>query len=110
MQQLAPTRDDRGASAVEYSLILSGVAAVLVLVVFMLGRTTGGLFGSMDCFASTGGAACSTDAAGTGPAQATIDPVAAEAQQEALEAGTETASCASHASSRSKGKAYGGCK
>lgn len=102
-------RDDRGASAVEYSLIVGTIAAVLVLMVVVLGRTTGGLFGSMDCFASTGGG-CTAEAAGTDTPGAAIDPVAAEAQQAALEDNTIAASCVSHASSRNHGKAYGGCK
>jgi Flp pilus assembly pilin Flp len=35
---------DTGASAVEYALVVSGIAAILVVVVFGLGRLTAGHF------------------------------------------------------------------
>ncbi|NPC95451.1 Flp family type IVb pilin [Nocardioides sp. zg-DK7169] len=37
-------RDERGASAVEYGLLVAGIAAVIILAVFMLGETVTGLF------------------------------------------------------------------
>lgn len=37
-------RDERGASAVEYGLLISGVAALIVAVVFLFGGTVTGLF------------------------------------------------------------------
>ncbi|MGH6978091.1 MAG: Flp family type IVb pilin [Brevundimonas sp.] len=37
-------RDERGASAVEYGLILGAIAAVIVIVVFALGGPTQGLY------------------------------------------------------------------
>ena len=36
--------DERGSSAVEYALLLSGIALLLVIVVFALGGSTLGLF------------------------------------------------------------------
>ncbi|WP_232524870.1 Flp family type IVb pilin [Nocardioides mangrovicus] len=37
-------RDEHGASAVEYALLISGVAVVLVLVVFSFGGVVKGIF------------------------------------------------------------------
>ena len=37
-------RRDRGASAVEYALLISGIAAVIVLVVFLFGHQVEFLF------------------------------------------------------------------
>jgi pilus assembly protein Flp/PilA len=36
--------DERGASAVEYGLLIAGIAAVVAIAVFVLGGTVGGLF------------------------------------------------------------------
>ena len=36
--------DERGASAVEYGLLVAGIAAVIVAVVFLLGTTLNGVF------------------------------------------------------------------
>ncbi len=36
--------DERGASAVEYGLLVAGIAAVIVAVVFVLGNTLSGVF------------------------------------------------------------------
>ena len=36
--------DERGASAVEYGLLVAGIAAVIVAVVFLLGDTLEGVF------------------------------------------------------------------
>jgi pilus assembly protein Flp/PilA len=38
--------DERGASAVEYGLLVAGIAAVIVAVVFALGSTLQGVFGT----------------------------------------------------------------
>ncbi len=38
--------DERGASAVEYGLLVAGIAAVIVAVVFLLGGTLQGVFQS----------------------------------------------------------------
>jgi pilus assembly protein Flp/PilA len=38
--------DERGASAVEYGLLVAGIAAVIVAVVFLLGNTLQGVFSS----------------------------------------------------------------
>ena len=37
-------RDERGASAVEYSFLVAAIAAILVLVVFAIGKYTGAAF------------------------------------------------------------------
>ena len=39
-----PTRDDHGASSVEYALLLTSIAAVIVFVVFALGGAVQNLF------------------------------------------------------------------
>ena len=36
--------DERGASAVEYGLLVAGIAAVIVAIVFLLGGTLSGVF------------------------------------------------------------------
>jgi pilus assembly protein Flp/PilA len=36
--------DERGASAVEYGLLVAGIAAVIVAIVFLLGGTLNGVF------------------------------------------------------------------
>jgi pilus assembly protein Flp/PilA len=36
--------DERGASAVEYDLLVAGIAAVIVAIVFLLGGTLSGVF------------------------------------------------------------------
>ena len=38
--------DERGASAVEYGLLVAGIAAVIVAIVFILGGTLEGVFSS----------------------------------------------------------------
>ena len=38
--------DERGASAVEYGLLVAGIAAVIVAIVFALGGTLEGVFSS----------------------------------------------------------------
>ena len=37
-------QDESGASAVEYALLIAGIAALVVAVVFLLGDQVGGLF------------------------------------------------------------------
>ena len=37
MQKLEARRDEKGASAVEYGLLIAGIAALIVVVVFALG-------------------------------------------------------------------------
>jgi pilus assembly protein Flp/PilA len=37
MKKLADRRDERGASAVEYGLLIAGIAALIVVIVFALG-------------------------------------------------------------------------
>lgn len=50
--------DDAGASAVEYALLIGGVAAVIITVVFLFGTFVGDVFNQ----------SCSTITAQTGPA------------------------------------------
>ena len=66
---------DEGASAVEYGLLVAGIAAVIIVVVFALGGTLTGLFeGVNDCIEAEAAAGCDTpadeegDAAGDQPA------------------------------------------
>jgi pilus assembly protein Flp/PilA len=42
----ARLKDERGASAVEYGLLVAGIAAVIVAIVFILGGTLEGVFTS----------------------------------------------------------------
>ncbi|CUR53952.1 hypothetical protein NOCA2110007 [metagenome] len=42
----AKRRDERGASAVEYGLLIAGIAALVVLVVFSFGHVISDLFGN----------------------------------------------------------------
>ena len=37
-------RDERGASAVEYGLLITGIAALIAAIVFIFGGAVGGLF------------------------------------------------------------------
>ena len=39
---------DQGASAVEYGLLVAGIAAVIIAVVFLLGGTLNGLFNDVN--------------------------------------------------------------
>ena len=41
-------RDERGASAVEYGLLIAGIAALIVVVVFAFGNTIEGIFSNTD--------------------------------------------------------------
>jgi pilus assembly protein Flp/PilA len=40
--------DDRGVTAVEYGLIVAGIAALIVATVFVLGRTLNGVFANIN--------------------------------------------------------------
>ncbi|MEE3126170.1 MAG: Flp family type IVb pilin [Actinomycetota bacterium] len=53
-------RDERGASAVEYGLLIAGIAALIVVVVFAFGGVVGGIFSdTSDCIGNSGtGASC----------------------------------------------------
>lgn len=54
-------QDDRGASAVEYGLLVAGIAAVLVTVVFLLGGTIKNKFqNTCDSIAGGGNNAAAT--------------------------------------------------
>ena len=48
-------RDERGASAVEYGLLIAGIAALIVVVVFAFGGTIQGIFSETDSRISSGG-------------------------------------------------------
>jgi pilus assembly protein Flp/PilA len=41
-------KDESGATAIEYSLIASGIAAVIVTIVYALGDTVAGLYQNVD--------------------------------------------------------------
>ena len=48
-------RDEAGASAVEYGLLVAGIAALIVAVVFVLGEQIQGAFtGTSDCIEAQG--------------------------------------------------------
>jgi pilus assembly protein Flp/PilA len=44
MQRLVNRKDEKGASAVEYGLLVAAIAAIIVLVVFVLGKFVKGAF------------------------------------------------------------------
>jgi pilus assembly protein Flp/PilA len=45
MRTLMSTRNDEGASAVEYGLLIAAIAAVIVIIVFALGGVIKNVFG-----------------------------------------------------------------
>ncbi|HEX7739795.1 MAG TPA: Flp family type IVb pilin [Marmoricola sp.] len=47
-ETLLARRDDKGASAVEYGLLVAGIAAVIVAAVFLLGGTINTMFGTVN--------------------------------------------------------------
>ncbi len=51
------TLEERGASAVEYGLLIAGIAALIVAVVFIFGNTIAGIF-TDTCTAVNNNAAC----------------------------------------------------
>ncbi|MFC3688389.1 Flp family type IVb pilin [Aquipuribacter hungaricus] len=64
------TRDE-GASAVEYGLLVAGIAAVVIVIVFALGGTLDSLFGAVD--------ECASAASATGCAAPAGDGLASDA-------------------------------
>lgn len=53
MQRIARRRDEQGASAVEYGLLVAAIAALIVVVVFLLGNVVNDVFqGTCDEIAS----------------------------------------------------------
>lgn len=52
---LSARRDDEGASAVEYGLLVAAIAAVIVIIIFALGHVISGVFSST-CSSISGGA------------------------------------------------------
>jgi pilus assembly protein Flp/PilA len=57
-----PNRDERGASAVEYGLLIAGIAALIVVVVFAFGDNISDIFNSTcDSVNGAGEAGCASD-------------------------------------------------
>jgi pilus assembly protein Flp/PilA len=51
--------DERGASAVEYGLLIAGIAALIVVIVFAFGGTIKGVFSDTNsCISATTSATC----------------------------------------------------
>lgn len=44
LQRLAARKDEKGASAVEYGLLVAAIAALIVIIVFALGGVVQGIF------------------------------------------------------------------
>ena len=44
METLVAKREERGASAVEYGLLIAGIAALIVAIVFIFGGALNGIF------------------------------------------------------------------
>ncbi|WP_370039774.1 Flp family type IVb pilin [Nocardioides sp.] len=52
-------RDERGASAVEYGLLIAGIAALIVVVVFAFGGVVGDIFSDTStCISNNGSGTC----------------------------------------------------
>jgi pilus assembly protein Flp/PilA len=52
-------RDERGASAVEYGLLIAGIAALIVVVVFAFGGVVDGIFSdTSSCISTEGSGTC----------------------------------------------------
>lgn len=60
MQRLAARKDERGASAVEYGLLVAAIAALIVVIVFALGGVVQEVF-SNTCDSIQSGAATTAD-------------------------------------------------
>ena len=60
MQRITRRRDDKGASAVEYGLLVAAIAALIVVVVFLLGNVVKGSFSKTCGQISSGGSATAT--------------------------------------------------
>jgi pilus assembly protein Flp/PilA len=57
-----PNRDERGASAVEYGLLIAGIAALIVVVVFAFGDNISDIFNSTcDSVNGAAEAGCNSD-------------------------------------------------
>lgn len=46
---------DEGVTAVEYALMVAAIAAVIIVVVFLLGKTVSGVFNNVNTSIATGG-------------------------------------------------------
>ncbi|MGH6978090.1 MAG: Flp family type IVb pilin [Brevundimonas sp.] len=66
MQRLVNRKDEKGASAVEYGLLVAAIAAIIVVVVFAIGRLVDGAFtttcNAIDSQGSNSSASASCDA------------------------------------------------
>jgi pilus assembly protein Flp/PilA len=59
LQARIATKDERGASAVEYGLLISGIAALIVVVVFAFGGVLTNIFSSTcNSVGSSAGQSC----------------------------------------------------
>ena len=57
---ITDTRDEDGASAVEYGLLVAGIAALIVAIVFLFGGVISDAFGSTCATVNGGGSGAST--------------------------------------------------
>ncbi len=60
MQRLVNRKDEKGASAVEYGLLVAAIAAVIVIIVFALGKLVNGAFTKTCSAINSGGNSSST--------------------------------------------------
>jgi pilus assembly protein Flp/PilA len=60
MQRLVNRKDEKGASAVEYGLLVAAIAAVIVVMVFLLGGLIKGAFTKTCSAINSGGTNSST--------------------------------------------------
>lgn len=59
LQKLVARRDEEGASAVEYGLLVAAIAAIIVIIVFLLGKVVNDVF-TKTCDNISSGAATTT--------------------------------------------------
>ncbi len=62
LQRLVNRKDEKGASAVEYGLLVAAIAAVIVIIVFALGKLVNGAFTKTCSAINSNGANSSTSA------------------------------------------------
>ncbi|MFF5793425.1 Flp family type IVb pilin [Paeniglutamicibacter sp. NPDC012692] len=51
-------REEQGATAVEYGIMVAGIAVVVIVAVFTLGTSINGMFGDINACIAANGVAC----------------------------------------------------
>jgi pilus assembly protein Flp/PilA len=66
LQRLVNRKDEKGASAVEYGLLVAAIAALIVVIVFALGGVVKNVFTKTCTSVANGGTSASTNASCAG--------------------------------------------